>query len=68
MARFTVTASVLVYIELSVVADTDEQVRKMLNDNLIMSAGSVDLPDGAIEVNEDSIGDIANVRIWREKD
>jgi hypothetical protein len=66
MARFTITATVSVDIEVSVEAETADAARKLLDDHLVMGAAFVDLPDDATDVSEDSISSIDGVKIRRE--
>lgn len=66
MARYTITATVVVDVEVSLDADSESAARKMLSEHLIMTAGFVDLPEGSADVSEDSIADIDDVKIRLE--
>lgn len=67
MARYTITATVVVDVEVSLDAASESVARQMLSDHLIMTAGFVDLPDGSgADVSEDSIADIDDVKIRLE--
>lgn len=58
MARFTITATVSVDVEMSIEASSAAEAKTLFNDHVVMSASLVDVPDGSFDVSEDSISDI----------
>lgn len=68
MARYVVRATVTVDVEMSVEADTKDAAKRAFDEHLIMSASLVDVEPGKFDTYEDSITEVADVRIHAEKD
>ena len=66
MPDYIVKATVSVDVEITLPAETEAEARSIFYDRLIMTAGLVDMPDGAVwSVDEDSISDISRLEVVR---
>ena len=61
MARYTITATVSVDVEMSVEAESPAAARKLFHDKICMSASLLDTPSGDFDVSEDSISDVTEL-------
>ena len=66
MPDYIVKATVSVDVEITLPAETAAEARSIFDDRLIVTAGLVDMPEGAVwSVDEDSISDISRLEIVR---
>ncbi len=68
MKWFTVKAVVSVDVEIAVRAKSSKDARKMFGDQICMTACLIDTPGDVFEVHEDSISEVADLRITENKD
>lgn len=66
MPHYTITAKVYVDVEMTVEAASEDEARKMFDDNIAMTASLVGVPADKFDVNEDSISQIGSVRVRQE--
>ncbi len=63
MKEYTVTADVIVSVEMTIKANSAAEAREMFRDHIMMTAGLADVPDELYDVAEDSISDLENVEV-----
>ena len=68
MAHFTIKATVVVDVELTIMTTSEEAAEVMLKDHLIMTASLVDFDENNFDVSEDSIAGIEIRSINKEPD
>ena len=66
MPRYTITATVSVDIEVELSASSEADAKAILDKHLCMTASLIDLEGSDHDVCEDSISDIARVRVRKE--
>lgn len=63
MARFRISASVVVDVVIEIEAEDAKAAERMFTDKIAMNATMVDIPSGSFSVEEDSITDIDSIDV-----
>lgn len=66
MARFTITATVSVDVEMSVEAASATEARKLFDDHICMTATLIDLPEENFDVSEECVSGVDRCSVRRE--
>ena len=68
MPRYIIATTVEVDVEMSVEAASVDEARKIFRDGICMTASLLDTPEARYDVSEDSISDVGDLRVSREKE
>lgn len=65
MPHYTITATVSVDVEMTIKASSEKEARELFKDHVIVSASLIDVPANKFDVSEDSISEVADVRVLK---